>query len=274
MAGPFRITQINPQFLAENPNVQLPNKNIAAASMYERGDKDREYNRQMTADNFQRQKYQEEREIKAMDAMLKDPRNAEMIARSYGVQMTPQIHEMLQNPKVAQQMTDALKLAKDSGLDRYESIQEFVTGYMQSGGDAIKAMESVTDKQSLKELYYNQRLTGRGGNTVKAPAGYTYVPDPSGGIGNYQKIPGLDESFYRKGKPDTFSGFMNDEDTTAPQQSDSSNSRLPMPAELIDAIAAKKSTANPVSRPPLPPVQRITNPEDPFDYSKYPILNE
>jgi hypothetical protein len=176
----MKIATVNPQFLANTPNPGFADNNIAANSMYDRSDKDRQF-------GAQQDQRESEKEIKAMEAMLKNPQQAQAIAQSYGVQITPEIEDMLTQPQVAQQMSEALKLAKDAGLDRYQSIQEFVTGYMQSGGDPMQAMEAVTDKSSLKEVYYNTiaNRPGRGGTSN--PFGPGRVQQPDGSVIDYTK---------------------------------------------------------------------------------------
>lgn len=274
MASLFKIATVNPDFIAQTPNPGFVDKNIAANSYYERQDKDRQFQEQ----HDQRQS---EREIKAMEAMLKNPQQAQAIAQSYGVQITPQIEEMLQHPKEAQQLNEAIKLAKDSGLDRYQSIQEFVTGYMQSGGDPMQAMESVTDKASLKETYYNTiaNRPGRGsgtnpygngrvlqpnGDVIDYTAGIKYKPD---GTGEYIKTP--DGQPVKPPKTSSDAWMTNGTTPTTAQPTTSPSQ------EFINEYQRRSQTTSPQLRPaPTPLPQRAVNPSDPFNTSNYPILDD
>ena len=238
MAGPFKPTEFNPESMFHAPNVKFPGRNVAADGIQEQMNRDREFDRGQARDQFERDRYQAEREVKAMDAMLKDPRNAEGIAQAYGVQMTPQIQEMLQNPKIAQQMNEAIKMAKDSGLDRPQSIQEFVTGYLQSGGDPLKAMDAVTDKQSIKEIYYNNQMQAKTGSAVKPVTGYRYNPNTE----MYEKIPGLDPSHYKRGNPKGTGNPLLDnpgEGDVPPAAAQPGE----LPQEIIDEIERRKLPA-------------------------------
>lgn len=167
--------------------------------------------RAQTSQDFNIQKYGEEREMRAMDEMLKDPENAAYIAHAHGVQMTPQIEQMLQNPIQAKLMVEGLKMAKESGLDRPDSIHQFVGGYLQSQGDPMAAMDAVQDKSTLKELYYKTiaaRPNQRSQNVIN---GYVYYPAQgiriSQSTGQTEAIPGFTPDM-RPGKPDATAALL------------------------------------------------------------------
>jgi len=164
-------------------------------------------------------------------------------------------------------LTEALKMAKESGLDRPESIQQFVTGYMQSGGDPLEAMNAVSDKTSLKELYY-KNVTGRQGKTnphpgVKDVAGYTYTPDPTGaGPGAYTKIPGLDDSMYKRGSGGGFD--INN------LGGESEQPAVPADPEQVKAFQAELNRRNQTQQvAPAPTTTRMIDPSDPFAERNY-----
>ncbi len=95
----------------------------------------------------------DDRQTKALEAMIKDPQNAASYARAYGIQITPDIQDMLNNPREAQLMIDGLKMAKMAGIDKYDAMKQFTAAYMQSGGDPLSAMESVKGYTSTREDY-------------------------------------------------------------------------------------------------------------------------
>lgn len=292
--APFKINTVDANNILGAPpvnNVPLPTNNVAAESYYDRQDKTRTLDRQDRQQQFEQDKYHSEREVKAMDAMLKDPKNAQAIARAYGVQLTPEIQDMLANPQMAQQMTDALKMAKDSGLDRPESIQEFVTGYITSGGDPLKAMESVTDKSSLKELYYNSRINNQGrhtggsnpygGGRVQQPDGrvfdYTkgiiYNPD---GSADYMKTPDGQPVIPPRTPADDLGALLRGAGTTTPPIVPPTPSRpaAPPPQAFTDEVTRRAQTTSPQAAPiPAPAPRRTIDREDPFNPGNYSILD-
>lgn len=104
-------------------------------------------NKERLARDDKMQQRQQTREDQAYAAMIKDPKNAEYISKSFNVPITPELQGLLQEPEKAQKMLEATELAEKAGIKNYEAkkifVQKFIeTGNMVEAGAAIEGMDT------------------------------------------------------------------------------------------------------------------------------------
>lgn len=89
---------------------------------------------------------EQSRQDRAVEQMLKNPANAEAIAKAYGVPITQELGALLQQPALAQKVLEASKLAQGMGIENPEARKIFAQKYVETGdlmqaGDAIDGLE-------------------------------------------------------------------------------------------------------------------------------------
>jgi hypothetical protein len=85
----------------------------------------------------------QKRKDQAFERMSKNPRQAAVIAKQHGIEVTPEMEELFKNEAATKMVLEGATLAKNLGIERYEAAQQFVKGYVQSNGDALAAQQSV-----------------------------------------------------------------------------------------------------------------------------------
>lgn len=117
-------------------------------------------------------------QIRGMTQMVKDPANAKLYADAYKISYTPELQELLKDPRRSQQMIESVEMAKSMGVDTYDGYKAFAGAYMQSDGDPFAAASALDNYVSNKDM--------------RMPAGYMRT-----GSGQASRIPGIDDSYYQ-----------------------------------------------------------------------------
>lgn len=94
----------------------------------------KQYDRGMDRDRIQRD---------ALYKMLDNPHAAQMIAKQAGINYTPELNELVKQPKLLKLTADGASLAKEMGVKDYEAARQFTQAYVQSNGNAMAAMSAI-----------------------------------------------------------------------------------------------------------------------------------
>jgi hypothetical protein len=124
------------------------------------------------------QKLSHDNEIKAFDEMLRNPQQAPTIAKQYGVDYTPELESVFKNPAVAAKMIDGAKIASSIGIDNVDTANVFVKRYVESGGDANAAQESI---KGMKLESEDKALFRQRERLLSASAYNRYAPPDADG---------------------------------------------------------------------------------------------
>lgn len=120
---------------------------------------------------------EQSRQDRAVEQMLKNPANAEAIAKAYGVPITQELGALLQQPALAQRVLEASKLAQGMGIENPEARKIFAQKYVETGdlmqaGDAIQGLElgkplTEYQRQYLDVARTRAARTGGGGGGAR-----------------------------------------------------------------------------------------------------------
>lgn len=163
-------------------------------------------------------RHDQNRRDKVYEIMLENPDKASTIAQSYGVEFSPEMQELFKDPALAKLTLDGAKLAKNIGVSNPEAAKIFTQTYVTSNGNAAQAMDAIKDVRAGKfeppntsglpkgmawdeqsgrpvaipGVSHGDYYKGEGGGNL--PAGYRW-----GDNGEAEPIPGIDESYHRRG---------------------------------------------------------------------------
>lgn len=103
---------------------------------------------------------QQKRHDEAVEAMIKDPGNAQYYSKAYGVEITPELGGLLREPEKAQKLLKAAQLAQSLGIQSYEAKRTFTQKYMETGNlaEAGAAIQGMDTRQPLTQ--YQEAMIG------------------------------------------------------------------------------------------------------------------
>lgn len=130
----------------------------------------------------------------AYKAMLADPQNAGMIAKGYGIDMTPELQGMLQQPQLMKNVIDATEFSEKMGIKNPEAAKKIMmeaAKQAQAGkafnpvevlgaADGMDLGEPMTEYQAQDIAIKRQREAKRpvGGAAPKQPKAPPMLEDP------------------------------------------------------------------------------------------------
>lgn len=105
-------------------------------------------------------RYEQNRRDQAFEKIAQNPEMADQLAQQYGIQITPEMRELFKNKQATKLLVDGGKIAKDMGIQRYETAKIFVENYVKSNGDILAATAAVEglDPRNPKKADYSHQV--------------------------------------------------------------------------------------------------------------------
>lgn len=161
LASTPRINPDSPQapgYLSNGPVVQVARdmaSTVGQVGREQRAQRNFETNREDRQGEMERN-----RQDKAMEQILRDPKNADYYSKQYGIPMTPELQALLAEPEKAQMLADAYKMANDTGIKNPEAKKIFVQKYIETNGNMVEAANAVggMDTREPMSVYQEKSL--------------------------------------------------------------------------------------------------------------------
>lgn len=94
----------------------------------------------------------QEMQLEGYRAILKNPSNAQALAQMYGIDYTPDLQQVLQNPLVLENVVKAVEMGKAAGINNPEALQELMKDAAMIGaqGKPFNPISSMSRIQGME----------------------------------------------------------------------------------------------------------------------------